>query len=361
MNEAIRGAILQVHRWSGLTVGLLLIFLAVTGLGLVFRPQLEPIVERRMLQAATCEARAPVDTVVARATAAHPGQPIEEVEMVASPRASIVVRFDDRYDVFVDPCAASVVAGRSHWGGVFGTLEQLHRFRFLSSWTGDVIGGTAAAFLLVVFVAGGLTIWWPASRRALKSAFKLKWRLKGRAFELNLHRTTGIYVCVVLLAVASSALPLAFKPVRNAIFSAVGSPMPAPKPAGTKIGAGTQPASMEGIVERAKALVPGAADIVLTPPRKDGDAVEVFMVGPDEPHANARSYAWFDAATGKLLRFEPYASSSTGNKVHRFLSALHMGYIGGALGQMLLFLGVLGIPVLGYTGIASYLRGRRAR
>lgn len=40
------------------------------------------------------------------------------------------------------------------------------------------------------------------------------------------------------------------------------------------------------------------------------------MIAPDAPHANARSYAWLDAATGSLLRFEPYAASSTGNKVH---------------------------------------------
>ena len=344
-----------------MTVGLLLMFLAVTGLGLLFRPQLEPVVERQWLQAGTCDARAPLDTVVARAVASHPGQPIEEIEIAASPRASIVVRFDDRHDVYIDPCNAAVVGARSHWGGFFGTVEQLHRFRFLSAWTGDVIGGTAAAFLLLVFVAGGLTVWWPASRRALKSAFKVKWQLKGRAFELNLHRTTGVYVCLVLLVVGLSALPLAFKPVRYAIFSAVGSPMPAPKPKSTKAAEGAAPAPLEEILERAQALVPGATDTVLTPAHKGGDPVEIFMVAPDAPHANARSYAWFDSATGSLLRFEPYASSSTGNKIHRFLSALHMGYIGGPLGQVLLFLGVLGVPVLGYTGITSYLRGRRAR
>jgi uncharacterized iron-regulated membrane protein len=35
-----------------------------------------------------------------------------------------------------------------------------------------------------------------------------------------------------------------------------------------------------------------------------------------------------------------------------------MGYIGGLPGQVMLFLSVLAVPVLGYTGIRSYLRRR---
>ena len=85
------------------------------------------------------------------------------------------------------------------------------------------------------------------------------------------------------------------------------------------------------------------------------------MIAADAPHPNARSYAWFDAATGALLRFEPYAASSEGSKAYRWLSSLHMGHIGGALGQAVLFLGVLGVPLLAYTGIRSYLRGRVGR
>ena len=38
-----------------------------------------------------------------------------------------------------------------------------------------------------------------------------------------------------------------------------------------------------------------------------------------------------------------------------------MGYVGGAPAQMLLFLGMLGVPVLGYSGTSSYLRRRFPR
>jgi len=357
----VRALLLQFHRWTGLTVGLVLVFIAVTGLGMLFRPQLEPVVEKHLLEPADCSVRQSLDRLVSNARAAHSGQPIEEVEIARHPGRPVIVRFEDRHDIYVNSCDGSVIASRSHWGGFFGTVEQLHRFRFLDNWTGDVIGGTAAAVMLLVFVAGGITIWWPASRRALKNAFKVKWSHRGRAFELNLHRATGIYVCLILLVIGLSALPLAFKPVRYWIYAATRSPIPAAKPKSKPVGADSKPADLRDVVRRAHNLVPGARSTFVVPPHRAGDPVEIFMIADDAPHPNARSYAYFDAFSGALLRFEPYDASSPGHRIHRWLSSLHMGYLGGPLGQLALALGVLGVPLLAYTGIASYLHGRKAR
>ncbi len=361
MNRTLLNAVRQVHRWTGLTIGLLLAFIATTGIALVFRPQLEPVFERATLQVSPCVPRAPLDNVVAAARAAHPGQAIEEIEIQSAPGATVAVRFEDRVDVFVHPCTTAVIEARSHWAGFFGTVEQLHRFRFLDNSTGDVIGGAAAIVMVVVFVAGGSVLWWSVSRRAPKSAFKMDWRLKGRAFELKLHRTAGIYACVVLLILGLSSLPLAFKPVRYWIYSALGSPLPAPKPKSVTPKPGTPPIALETLLRHSQSLVPEAAQTVLAPAQVQGAPVQVFLIAADAPHPNARSYAYFDATTGALLRFEPYAASSSGNKAHRWLSSLHMGYLGGTLGRLLLLLGVLAVPVLAYTGIRSFLRPRVRR
>jgi uncharacterized iron-regulated membrane protein len=144
LNKNLRHAVRRVHRWTGLTVGLLLVFIAMTGAAMLFRPQLEPVFERAVLQATPCAPRASLDDVVAAARTAHRGQAIEEIDIQSTPGATVAVRFEDRFDVFVHPCTAAVIEGRSHWVGFFGTVEQLHRFRFFDNWTGDVIGGTGA-------------------------------------------------------------------------------------------------------------------------------------------------------------------------------------------------------------------------
>jgi vanillate O-demethylase ferredoxin subunit len=98
---------------------------------------------------------------------------------------------------------------------------------------------------------------------------------------------------------------------------------------------------------------------MITPPRKPGVAVEVYAIDRDAPHPYARSYAWFDPRSGEVLRFEPWAQSSAGNKAVRWMSALHTARAG-VVPQIVLFLGILGVPVLAFTGARSYLRTRRA-
>jgi ferredoxin-NADP reductase/uncharacterized iron-regulated membrane protein len=358
MNSILRRSSLQVHRWTGLTVGLLVVFLAITGLSLVFRPQLEPMVERDLHEVSACSSTLPIDAIVASARSAHPKVGIELVK-IAEGSEPAVVRFVDKVGVHVDPCNGAVLGQQHRWAGVFNTFEQLHRFRFIESAdVGNFITGSAAFVVLFAFVVGGLVVWWPATVQAFKRSFKPATHLKGRAFEVNLHRTIGLYASLVLLVVALTAMPIAFKRVRYAMYSATGSAMPAPKPQSTKLSADMKRLPLETFWQRARTLVPDPLHAVLIYPRKESDPVEISLVAQGAPHPEAISSLFLDAYSGEVLRFEPYAQSGVGNKIYRWATALHMGYVGGLFGQVLLFVGVLGVPVLAYTGTSSYLRRR---
>ena len=122
--------------------------------------------------------------------------------------------------------------------------------------TGNFITGGTAFVMAILLVIGGLIVWWPPTLRALKSSVKILPHLRGRALELNVHRTVALYASLVLLAISLSALPLAFKWVRYSMFAAVGSPMPPAKPQSAKPAEGQQPLSMGTLWARAQALVP---------------------------------------------------------------------------------------------------------
>src|SRR5260370_7081943 len=44
-----RTLVLQFHRWTGLTVGVVLVFMALTGALIAYRPHLDPVVNRDLL------------------------------------------------------------------------------------------------------------------------------------------------------------------------------------------------------------------------------------------------------------------------------------------------------------------------
>lgn len=353
----IRAAVLKVHRWTGLTVGLMVAYLAVTGLMMVFRPQLQPMAERQLREVAACEKRLPLDTLVASAREFHPGVAVEQLQIARGGFGPTVVRFKDKEGVHMDPCTGVVLGQQNRWGGFFNFVEKLHRLLFLDNPdVSETIGGTTAICLAVLLVGGGLTVWWPASRHALKNAFKVRWKLTGQAFDVNLHRTVGVYVAIVLLSQSLSSLTFTFDWARRAVFAVTGSPPPAKKPAVPPGDAALLPS--EVFLRRALEVDPKSSDIMLIYPRKATDAVEIYAIDSDAPHPNARTYVYLDPRDGRLLRYEPYAQTSDGNKVYRWLASLHMGYIGGVAGQVLLFIGILGIPMLAFTGIRSYFRCR---
>jgi uncharacterized iron-regulated membrane protein len=201
----MRNSVLTIHRWTGLTVGLILVFLALTGVSMAFRSEIEPIVGAGLLQVnSRCASRLPLDD------------------------------------------------------------------------------------------------------------------LAGRALDMSLHRSAGLYVAAVLLLSTTTALTFTFDWARGAIFAATGTkPMPR-RPVVEHSKAPLAP--LEAMLASTLRAVPDANDIQIILPRKPGDSVEVQVED----------------------------------------GALHMGAIGGPPVQALLFLGILGVPLLAFTGFRSYLRGRRA-
>jgi vanillate O-demethylase ferredoxin subunit len=357
--KPLRENLLTIHRWTGLTVGVVLMAVALTGLGMVFRPQLEPRLDRALHEVAACSQRVNLDQLADRAHDAYPHGNIRQVELSNGGLGPTVLRFVDNMGVYVDPCSGRVLGQQDRWGGVFGTIEYLHRLRFLNNTeVSETVMGSLSLTLAILMVVGGLILWWPTTRRQWKNAWKLRWKLKGAAFELNLHRTYGAYAAIVILATTLASLTFVFDWARNAVYAVTASAPPAKKPRSHSDAGELAP--LEQLLAKTLATVPNAGDITLLLPKKKGDAVEVTIIERDAPHPNARTMVYLDAHTAQVLRFDPYAATSTGNKVYRWLGSLHMGYIGGLFGQMLLFAGILAVPVLGYTGIRAWLRRRAA-
>jgi uncharacterized iron-regulated membrane protein len=351
-----RSIVLGIHRWTGLTVGLALIAVALTGLGLLLRPQLEPAVDRALRTVTSCTTRLALDDQVARARTVHAKGAIRQLEIANGGIGATVVRYVDDLGVYVDPCDGRVLGVQARWGGVFGTIEYLHRWRFLgNSDVSETVAGTMSLTLMIVMAIGGLFVWWPGTKRQWQGAWKLRWRLKGAAFEVNLHRTYGAYAALVIIVTTAASLAFVFDWARNAVYAITASAPPAKKP---RAADGATIAPFETLLMRTLAQAPTADAVTLALPRKPGDPVEATVIERDAPHPNARTTVYLDPASARVLRFDPYAAASTGYKTYRWLGSLHMGYVGGALGQALLFFGVLAIPVLGYTGIRAWLRRR---
>src|SRR5438132_14236760 len=73
LRPSVRSMVLWLHRWTGLTAGFVLLFVAITGILVAYRPQLERVVNRDLLTVPACSQSVPLDVMAGNARPAHPG------------------------------------------------------------------------------------------------------------------------------------------------------------------------------------------------------------------------------------------------------------------------------------------------
>ncbi|HEV3087038.1 MAG TPA: PepSY-associated TM helix domain-containing protein [Candidatus Elarobacter sp.] len=364
MSARIRTAVIQVHRWTGVTIGLVALYLALTGGWIVLRPVLDPVTYPRLLVVPACTNPLPVDTLAAAARAFHPGAKLTYVYLYGSQTASAMVRFSDADQVYVDPCSGKVLGDQPRYGGLYGTAEALHKFKFLPASAAMPIIGTTSLVLASLLVVGGLYAWWPRRKAAWKHALTFDRKLKGRALALRLHTTTGAYASAIIFVVALTAVPLSLGWAKSALFTVTGTTdmtEDAHKPAAAKAraahhDAAAKPIAMQTAWREARALVGGPllwGSIHYAP---KGQPVEIGIVTSPAPHGDARNYVFVDAITGKVVEFRPWVTLNAGSKLYYWALAVHTGRAGGLPVQLIMLAGMLGMAVIGYAGIDSFLR-----
>lgn len=362
MKSSLRNNLVRLHSWSGLTVGLVMVFLAVTGAGFVLRPQLDRLVNRDLLVIPQCAAdqRLALDDLAASARKVHPASKVDQFLISADAETSLAIQFLDKDLVYFDPCTGAYLGTQNEYGGFFGTMDYLHRFRFLEN-SGKQIAGWCTAIYILLLLAVGVLLWWPRSWRLIGSAAKFNPRLPGSARTLNLHKIVGLYSSIILLAVTLMSLPIAFKTVNDQLYRATGSKPFAPGPRSTVTnGAKILPA--ESFRRSALALMPDQRWALLRLPRKPDDAVYLEILEGSAPHELAKSYLYFDAYTGETKLERHYgADTPRGRKLYLWMIELHSAAWGGMAYQGVLFLVALGMAVQGYSGFSPYLRRKFRR
>ncbi len=366
MKINLREFITPVHRWAGLTVGSVILMLALTGISNLFRQELEPVLNEALITAPACNARASLDLVVDAARKFHPSGELDYVNVETTPYSTgripaIRIRFaDPQEDVFIDPCTAEVLGERPRYGGILGRIEQLHIFRVSEEpWVRSLTGVFAIAFAVLI-LGGGAILWWPKNI-GFKRALTLQTPLKNKAKTLHQHKTIGVYASLILLTLVLTGLPLSFAWYKEGIYALAGS-LPMPKTPKSVVSPEAQKIGIEAFWQQAQKIsneVPVRA--LLKFHNKKADApMEGFLINQNAPHVHARSMIYVDAYSGNVLKYIPYSENSLGHKIYFWTLSIHTGQAGGILGKLILLFGACSVPFMAYSGWKMYLSRRKS-
>ena len=204
---ALRRALLQVHLWSGIGLGLYIFFISITGSVLVYRNELFEIFTPDPY-ISTAPGIALDDTAMKEAARrAHPGYRVVRISPHYNPEYATEVWLERDSKTIrrkFDPFTGEDV-GRAVPTGIMvvSTLMELHD-NFLAGPTGRKVNGIGAIAIVLVAMTG-LVIWWPGRQRTFVHR-GVGWK----RFNWELHNMMGFWSAAFILVFAISGIYLSF-------------------------------------------------------------------------------------------------------------------------------------------------------
>jgi uncharacterized iron-regulated membrane protein len=359
-----RPALMTVHRWIGIGLGLLILLQGLTGTVTAFRHELDRLWQPGAFLVAPGRPAAPVQAVVAAVRAAAPEARLGRLDYPTRPDEAYVAHLESRAGgqmlATVDPATARVLrqGPLSTWPAEF--IYMLHH-NLVSGEVGERIVGLGGLALLFLVLTGPL-VWWPGVGGVRRNLAVETRRGAWRTLR-DLHRLVGVLIFLLLGLIAFTGLNMAWRPWLRpvvALFGPVhggpqGRPHDHPPHARCKA-----PLSRDQAVAAAQALRPRETVRGL---RLQGPHTVGVMLAAQIGRPGAVDQVTVDACSGRATLRDARAQGT--DAFYTWLRPLHTGEWLGLPGRILGEVAALSLTGLGASGYALWglrtLRQRRAR
>jgi uncharacterized iron-regulated membrane protein len=224
-----------------------------------------------------------------------------------------------------------------------------------------ITGASNLVFLFIV--ASGFYLWWPRTwtRRHLRSLTMFNGSARGKARDFNWHNVIGFWSAIPLFVIVLGSLVISYPWATDMVYRIVGEAPPArQRPATPAAGAGGAAQGQNaGAARRPAGNAPGRAGS-----RRPPEGIDALWARAERQVPGWRSISFrlpsaavtLNPSTAEVVRWEPFASLSTGRQIRSWLRFAHTGEVYGLVGQTIAGLVSLGGSVLVYTGLLLAFR-----
>jgi uncharacterized iron-regulated membrane protein len=362
----LKKAIGKLHLWLGLSSGLIVFIVSLTGAIFTFQDEIRDATEPWRLVAPPAQAAPlPPSRLQAAVVASHAGA-APSYTTYYGPGRSATVYFTDKaggsYITSLNPYTGQVLHEQNMRTDFFTIVQALHMYLLLPIELGEWIVGIAIAIFLVM-LGTGLVLWWPKRKQERKQRLTIKWGAKWRRLNYDLHQVLGFYIAAGAFIIALTGLFMSFGSWLQAASTVANAGQhyqleETPPPVDT-LAPATAPA--RPLVDVAYAQVrqhsPTAAMVVIVP-AADHQQPIYCLTYQKALHYYHRDEYYFHPVSGQLLRALPHATKSAGKKLGDLNYDLHTGQILGLGGKIVAFLISLLSASLPVTGTLLWW-GRR--
>ncbi|WP_284652268.1 PepSY-associated TM helix domain-containing protein [Flavobacterium terrisoli] len=373
-NITFKKAIRNVHLWLGLSSGIIVFIIAITGCLYAFQEEIQNITEEyRFVEKQHARFLLP-SQLEKIARAEFPNKVLHAIKYNGSVKSAEAIFYshddtvaaNDYYNIiYINPYTGEVLEVANMYSGFFRWVLDGHFYLWLPHEIGQTVCASATLIFLFMLITG-LILWFPKNKKAAKQRFWFRWKegLKWKRKNYDLHNITGFYVMSIALIFAATGLVWGFPWFAYGYYTITGGKKsllyedPSSK---KEMAVATVEKPLDKVWLLMQKEYPDAKSIEVHPPETKTSSIAA-NANLDEGTYWKTDYRYFEQYTLKEKNvnhlFGKLQDAKTADKLIRMNYDIHTGAILGLPGKVFAFLISLLIASLPITGFLIWY-GRR--
>ena len=358
-NNSLKKLIGQLHLWLGLSSGIIVFIIAITGCLYAFQEEIQNYTEEYRFVEKQNKSFLPPSQLEEIAKKELSDKALHAIKYNGAEKSAEAIFFHYEptyyYIVYLNPYSGKVMETANMDEGFFRFILDGHYYLWLPPEIGQPIVASATLVFLMLLLSG-LYLWYPRNKNAVKQRFRFKWKkeTKWKRKNYDLHNITGFYILLIALIFAITGLVWGFQWFNYSYYTILG---------GQKSLVYEDPISTKKEIHTNKPLdtiwtlmqkeYPTAKSIEVHPPENNSTAIAA-NANPESGTFWKTDYRYFDQYTleEKEVKhiYGKYKDATTSDKLIRMNYDIHTGSVFGLAGRIFAFLFSLLIASLPISG-----------
>ncbi|TDD96164.1 PepSY-associated TM helix domain-containing protein [Flavobacterium cellulosilyticum] len=357
---SFKKAIGQLHLWLGLSSGIIVFIIAITGCLYAFQEEIQNYTEEYRFVEKQAKPYLPPSQLELIARNAVPDKMLHAIKYNSPEKSAEAIFYHYEpyyyYTIYLDPYSGKILEKVNMEEGFFRFILDGHYYLWLPHEIGQIVVASATLVFLVLLISG-LILWYPRNKNASKQRFRFKWKkgTKWKRKNYDLHNITGFYLLLIALIFAITGLVFGFQWFASSYYTVLGGEKSLvyqdPISSKSKL---TVEKPLDKVWHLMQKKYPQAKSIEVHPPENDLTAIAA-NANPEEGTFWKMDYHYFDQYTLEEKEvnhvFGKYKNAVISDKLMRMNYDMHTGAVLGLVGKTVAFiisLLIASLPVSGF-------------
>jgi uncharacterized iron-regulated membrane protein len=362
----------KIHLWLGLTSGLVVFIVSITGCLYAFQEEIQDATEPFRFVEVQNLAMLPPASLQDIANRALPNKHLHAVMYSGGEHAAQAIFYHYEpsyyYIVYLNPYTGEVLKVKDMDKDFFRIVLNGHYYLWLPPAIGQPVVASATLIFFVLLITG-IILWWPKNKSAVKQRFNIKWNAQWRRKNYDLHNVLGFYASWIVVVIVITGLVWGFQWFASSVYWTIGGQKslqyqePVSNVALKNLKEPCPMPAIDQIWYRMLNENPNAASIEVHIPETDSSSIAVNINAEHGTYWQT-DYRYFDQFSLKEQHvghvYGRIAEATQSDKLFRMNYDIHVGAIFGLAGKVLAFLVSLVSASLPVTGVIIWW-GRRKK